>query len=62
MLRFSVKKYKEWRMNREGIDEATLDLILEFSGYDKLDGETYDKMWKDGRLVLKDWCVDDETE
>lgn len=62
MLRFNVKKYKEWRMNREGIDESTLDLILEFSGYDKLDGETYDKMWKDGRLVLKDWCVDDETE
>lgn len=60
MLVFNVKKYKEWRMEREGIDEKTLDIILEFSGYDKLDGESYDKLWNDGRLVIKDWCIETE--
>lgn len=53
---FNFKKYKKWRMDREKLDEQAIYIIEQFNHYEDLDGRELDELWREGRLILKDWC------
>lgn len=59
---FNLDKFKEWRKLRENLDETTLNIIVEFQELEKFDGMEYNKMFKLGKLVIKDWCDYEEDD
>lgn len=60
-MKFSYQKYREWRKSHEDLDDDTLDIIDRFTHFKDMDGKDYDELWKQGEIVLKQWC-DDEKE
>ena len=63
---FNLEKYREWRKEKEKLDDKTLDIIIDFQELEDYDGCTYDYMFKHGKLIIKAWCdyveFDDEIK
>ena len=59
-MRFNIYKYKEWLREREKIDNVSIDLLLGLNGMFEYHGLDMDMLWKQGIIILKEWCdVDD---
>lgn len=53
---FSVKKYKEWRMSHEKLDEDTIDWIIANQNYQARNGIDRDELCRKGHIILEQWC------
>lgn len=60
MLIFKYQKYKEFRMRKDNLTEEDLRRIDEFDHLSMYDGMTHDDVWRAGKIILKDWCVETE--
>lgn len=53
---FNINKFREWRKFKDKLPDETIELIIEFQDLEQYDGCTYDYMFNQGKLVIKDWC------
>lgn len=56
MLIFNYEKYREFRKRKDNLTEEDLKLMDEFDHLSLFDEVSYDEMWKQGKIILKDWC------
>ena len=61
-MKFNIQKYKQWLQDRQKIDHLTVDTLLYLNGMQELDGMDWDLLWKQGHLILKEWCDEDDID
>lgn len=49
-------KYKEWLERKRNIDHVNIDILIDQSGMEKFHGMDHDQLWKEGKIILKEWC------
>ena len=60
-MKFNVFKYRQWLIDRRSLDGVSADLLLEQNEMAKHHGMDWDWLWKQGIIILKEWCDEEEV-
>lgn len=55
-LVFDLKKYREWRIEHEGLNDEVLDFVIANHHMKSQDGMERDELIRRGYIILEAWC------
>ena len=59
-MKFNIFKYKEWLRNKRKLEGVDVDNLLYLNDMEKYHGMDYEQLWKEGHIILKEWCDEEK--
>ena len=55
-LKFNIFRYKEWLKQQRELNNVPIDDLLNSGTMLEYHGMSYESLWKQGLIILKEWC------
>lgn len=55
-LKFNIFRYKEWLKQQRELNNVPIDDLLNSGTMLEHHGISYESLWKQGIIILKEWC------